>query len=394
MTVYRGKRRLKLGFVGGGLSSAVGSTHFAASQLDGHWQLVAGVFGLDEEINQATAEAWHIPKERLYSTRQELITHEQGNLDAVVVLTPTPVHLEVVCDLLRAEIPVICEKALVSSLAQADTLKDLYDPTKHFLAVTYNYSGYPMMRELRQRIEDKEFGKIQQLHLEMPQEGFVRPPDIAGKSTPPQDWRLEDDIIPTICLDLGVHLHHLSNFLTDEEPSAVHAEFNTYSQYTEIVDNVKMWLRYDSGISASYWMSKTAIGRRNGLKIRVFGEKASAEWIQLDPEILRLAYIDGAQCIIDRGGPSKICSLHRYNRMKAGHPSGFIEAFANLYSDLADALIQWREKGRHTNPYVFGFDHALRGLFLFHAARNAHENKAWITLNDQANEYGQIRSIH
>ena len=234
-----------------------------------------------------------------------------------------------------------------------------------------------MVRELRQRILDGQFGKIQQLHIEMPQEGFVRPPAIAGKAAPPQSWRLKDDFIPTICLDLGVHLHHLSYFLTDGEAETVNAEFNTFSQYQDIVDNVAMWLQFSDGMTTNFWMSKTAIGRRNGLRIRLFGEQGSAEWFQMEPEQLQIATMDGTQMIIDRGGQAGVAAEGRYNRMKVGHPSGFIEAFANLYSDFADALLEWRKTRRHTNPYVFGIEHAVDGLALFHAARLSSSSRRW-----------------
>ncbi len=377
MADAHGQQRLSLGFIGGGLSSAVGQTHFAASQLDGRWELAAGVFSRDPATNHRTGEAWQVAPERVYSSWRDLILAERARLDAVVVLTPTPDHYEILQALLKSGVPIICEKAVVSKLADARALLGQYQAEKNFVAVTFNYSGYPMVRELRQRILDGQFGKVQQLHLEMPQEGFVRPPAIAGKAAPPQSWRLKDDFIPTICLDLGVHLHHLAHFLTAEEAATVNAEFNTYSQYEGIVDNVSMWLQYPSGMTANFWMSKTAIGRRNGLRIRLFGEHASAEWYQMEPEQLQIATMDGTQMTIDRGGQAGVAGEGRYNRMKVGHPSGFIEAFANLYTDIADALLEWRQTRRHTNPYVFGIEHAVDGLALFHTARLSSSSRCW-----------------
>ena len=205
----------------------------------------------------------------------------------------------------------------------------------------------------------------------------MRPPAIDGKAAPPQSWQLKDDFIPAICLDLGVHQHHLVHFLTGEEPELVNAEFNTYSRHRDIIDNVNMWTEYPSGMTASFWMSKTAVGRRNGLRIRLFGELGSAEWYQLDPEHLQISTVDGGQMIIDRGGQAGIAAEARYNRMKVGHPSGFIEAFANLYVDFADALLDWRQHGRHNNPFVFGIEHATNGLAAFHAARLSTSRRRW-----------------
>ena len=372
---------LKLGFIGGGLSSAIGKTHYSACRLDGYWEVVSGAFSRHPDVNQATAKAWHIDPERVYDSWRTMLTLEKERVDAIVLLTPTPNHAEILCELFRQNIPVICEKAMVSSLAQLTEVQKVYDPNKHFLAVTYNYSAYPLVRELQEKIKNNELGTIQQIHLEMPQEGFIRPPDIAGKSSPPQSWRLKDDIIPTICLDLGVHLHHLMVFLLAEEPDRVMAEFNHYSPYEGIIDNVSLWLRFASGKSASFWMTKTTIGSRNGLKLRVYGDKGSAEWVQVLPEELSFSNINGIHTKIDRGSKAGISSQGRYNRMKVGHPSGFIEAFANLYQDFAEALLQWRETGKVSNSFVYGFDHAAKGLTLFHQARTAHQRGHWVNIS-------------
>jgi predicted dehydrogenase len=372
----------KLGFIGGGLSSAIGQTHYSASRMDGHWDLVAGAFSRHHDVNQQTAEAWHVDPERVYDEWLDFLNSEQEKLDAVVVLTPTPNHTEILCELLKRNIPIICEKSLVSSLEQLSEVKRFYDPKRHFLLVTFNYSGYPMVRELQEKIKKGELGNVQQIDLEMPQEGFVRPPDIAGKSSPPQSWRLRDGIIPTICLDLGVHLHHLMTFMIQEQPRELMSEFDRYSSYASIIDNVKMWLKFDSGKSATFWMSKTAIGSRNGLKCRVYGDKGSAEWVQVLPEELSFSNINGIHTKIDRGSKYGVSSDGRYNRMKVGHPSGFIEAFANLYQDFAEALTQWKKTGEIDNPYVYGLEHAEFGLKLFHQARKSNNEKRWVGMEE------------
>ncbi len=378
-------RALKLGFIGGGLSSAIGQTHYSACRLDGHWELVSGAFSRNDKTNIETAQAWNIAASRTYIDWREFIQIEKSLVDAVVVLTPTPEHDEILCTLFSENIPVICEKSLVSSLEQLYKVKKAFKPEIHFLAVTYNYSGYPMIRELQEKIQNGELGEIQQVHLEMPQEGFVRPPDIAGKSAAPQNWRLQDGIIPTICLDLGVHLHHLMSFLLQEEPNQVLAEFEHYSSYDNVIDNVQMLLRFKTSKTASFWITKTAIGSRNGLRVRIYGTKGSAEWLQSLPEELSFSNIDGIHFRIDRGSKVGVSSLGRYNRMKVGHPSGFIEAFANLYQDFAEALIEWKQTGKHTNPYVFGLDHAEKGLNLFHFARHSDNEKKWVSTLEELN---------
>ena len=223
-------------------------------------------------------------------------------------------------------------------------------------------------------------GKIKQIRFEVPQEVFMRSAKLKGNVKSPQSWRLKDAYIPTICLDLGVHLHHLAYFLTGEEPTQTMAEFSNYSSYADLVDDILMWIKFDSGIKGSFWMSKSALGNRNGLQISLYGDKGSARWIQTEPELLKIFSDDGTCRIVDRGGSTMVCESPRYNRYKAGHPAGFIEAFANLYSDIADALIQFDETGKHDNPYVFGFGHSVNGLNLFTAACKSNEDGSWQTV--------------
>ena len=167
-------KTLKLAFMGGGLNSEVGYAHFSSSQLDNRFQVAAGVFSKDKKINKKTADYWGVTN--VYDDLDDLIEKEHENVDAFVVLLPTPIHCEAVEKLLKRNIPVICEKPLGSSYEQIKSLKKIYDPKKHFLVTTYNYSGYPLVRELRAMIEKRALGDIHHIHLEMPQESFLRPP--------------------------------------------------------------------------------------------------------------------------------------------------------------------------------------------------------------------------
>ncbi|MBT4730786.1 Gfo/Idh/MocA family oxidoreductase [Candidatus Woesearchaeota archaeon] len=363
---------LSLGFIGGGINSVVGRTHYSASQMDGVWKLEAGVFSRDQAINIQTASEWGVSRDRLYSTIDEMVKAEQSKLDAVVVLTPTPDHVEAISTLLKHNIPVISEKALVSTTADVEKIRDAFNSTDSFLAVTYNYSGYPMVRELRHRIAENELGKINQIQIEMPADAFMR--------ATPQPWRLVDGEIPTILLDLGVHLHHLCYFLTDLNPLEVNADFHNYSRFDGIVDDAHIWVKYEEEMNASLWMSKTAPGNRNGLKIRLFGEKGSAEWYQMDPEHLTISDLQGRRVTIDRG--SETISLEQYARFKPGHPIGFVEAFANLYSDIAASLLDFKNGQKNEHPYVYGLEHAAQGLHLLAASNISHQQRTWVKLND------------
>ncbi|OCQ23940.1 oxidoreductase [Pseudoalteromonas luteoviolacea] len=370
-------RCLKLAFIGGGANSAVGYVHFSAAQLDNRFQVVAGAFSRDSEQNKLTAQQWGIDNNRVYADWQDMLNVERHNIDAVVVLTPTPHHLEALETLFKLNIPTICEKSLVCGSDEIQQLAEKYDAKKHFLAVTFNYSGYAMIRELKSLIQHNKLGTIQKIHLEMPQEGFKRPPEIAGKASPPQAWRLQDYSMPTICLDLGVHLHHLSSYLLEIEPEKTSALFATHSEYTDLVDDVQMLLKYPNNITGSMWMSKTAIGHRNGLKVRVYGTEGSALWYQLNPDELELNFNDGRREILDRAGQCQYANQFRYNRMKPGHPTGFVEAFANLYTDIHLALESYLASKDNANEYVFGFEQARDGLALFEAATRSNQSGTW-----------------
>lgn len=364
----------KLAFIGGSINSIAGYPHLIASQMDGRFKVVAGAFSSDKDINRLTAQKWHI--ERYYDNWYDLIKKEKEHIDAVVVLTPTPLHSKMIIELLRCDIPIICEKALVGSIKELTEIKKIYDPQKHFLVVTNNYSGYPMVRELKQRILNHELGKILHIRLHMPQESFLRPPKSIKY---PQAWRLKDGKIPAISLDLGSHLHHLAFFLLGVEPVSVMAEYNSFSKYG-VVDDVNMLLKYQDGMSGNFWFSKTSLGHRNGLSIEVYGEKASAIWVQENPEKLEFSSSNGNKVMIDRGSDIEIKNIPLYNRMTPGHPAGFIEAFANLYNDIADALEGWLKSEKSSKRYVFGLEHAANGLALLDSASESNNEKKWKTL--------------
>ena len=239
----------KLAFIGGGVNSIAGYPHFVATQMDKRFEVIAGVFSTDKKINQETAKRWNIKK--VYNNWQELIDKEQNHIDAVVVLVPTPLHSKIILELLKRKIPVICEKPLVSSIEEIQEIEKVYKAKQNFLVVTNNYSGYPMIRELREKIDKGELGDILQIRLKMPQESFLRPPKSVKY---PQKWRLKDGFIPMISLDLGSHLHHLAYFLLQQEPIEIFASYDKFSKYN-IVDNVNIFLEYESGIKGNFWLS-------------------------------------------------------------------------------------------------------------------------------------------
>lgn len=367
---------LRLGFVGGGLNSAVGNTHRIASQMDSRWALMAGCFSKDNPTNYATAREYRINENRVYNRWQDILSYEKENLDAICILTPTNVHFEMVLDALELGYAVLCEKAMARTYQQAVRICELANKNNSFFAAIYNYTGFPMLRELRQMIQDGMLGSLQQIQIEMPQEGFIRL-DKKGQMPRPQKWRLEDGVIPTISLDLGIHLHHLIYFLSGEKPLEVIADQCTFGFFEQIIDNVMCIAKYTGQVRAQIWYSKTALGHRNGLRVRVYGDRGSAEWYQMYPEELQYTDIHGKIEIIDRASCVLIADELRYNRFKSGHPAGFIEAFANHYYDIADCLIEFKNKGSYSSPFVFDCRIARDGLKMLEAIALSANSGTW-----------------
>lgn len=374
------KETLKLAFIGGGLNSAVGYAHFCASQLDGRFKVVAGCFSRHKDINQSTAQNWGV--ERIYSDYFKLLEQEKCKVDAIVILTPTNKHFEVVIKALELNIPIICEKSLVDNSKDAHEILNLYSKDS-FIAVTYNYTGYPMVRELKGLIEKGFLGKVHRIQIEMPQEGFIRL-GLDGGKIQPQDWRLSDNQIPVISLDLGVHLYDMVQFLTGESPIAVLSEESTNGRFEQVKDDISCIAKYTNDLTVNMWFSKCALGNSNGLKFSLYGSKASASWTQTNPEELSIAFMDGSRKIIDRGVPAIIANQQRYNRFKVGHPSGFIEAFANLYSDIADQLLEKKKlKLQIREKYIQSLRDSVDGLIFFQNAHISHIEKKWIFFDEE-----------
>lgn len=370
------KRPMSLGFIGGALNSAVGYAHYVSSTMDNRWSLDAGCFCANHQMNRETAVTYGVVPERDYDNWRDLITAEKGRLDAIVVLTPTPMHYEIVMACLEAEIPVICEKALVTCSDEAARILEICNRKNGFLAVTYNYSGYPMVRELRNLIRKGVLGEILHFQAEMPQEGFIRL-DTHGNKPVPQSWRLKDGAVPTIHLDLAVHLHQVLHYLIGQKPLSVVSDQGSYGWFPEIIDNVCCLCRYSGGVQGQLWFSKSALGHRNGMRFRIYGSSASAEWFQASPEELLISYADGRREILDRASNVEITNQRRYNRFKPGHPAGFVEAFANLYSDIADSLVEYRVTGTWNSNEIFSAELALEGLRFLEAMKCSVASKSW-----------------
>lgn len=373
------QKKLKVAFLGGAYDSAVGRAHRAAIEMDQHFDLIAGCFSRNPEKNRISAAEYRIEPDRTYLNLDHLLKNESLNLDAIIILTPPNQHGSQVIDCLKAKIPVICEKALATSSSEARLIRECQINNKGFVTVTYNYTGYPILRELKHMIESGKLGKIQQLQMEMPQEGFARLTS-DGSPLPPQEWRLHDCKIPTLSFDLGIHLLMMARFLFDGIPEEVVALSSSRGNFSEIVDNVQCLIRYSGDIDCGIWYSKTAFGYRNGLRLRIFGDKGSAEWVQENPEFLQYADNFGNKYTLDRASKDiQIANKIRYQRFKAGHPAGYIEAFANYYVDIAKELWQYRTSRTEKSfgKYVFGVQESIDDLVTLEAIARSSLSHQW-----------------
>ena len=299
---------IRLCIIGGGITSAVGAAHVAALNLTGKYNLFAGCFSTDSVRN---AEAGGEYGARPVGSIQELMALRP---DRVVILSPTTMHrrhIENVAGYSMKHTPVLCEKALGVSSVETSWALGYSAP----LSVVFNYAFYPAVQRLRQLVRDGELGEITHIHAEMPQSGYM--------TNKPQSWRLSDF---GIYLDLGTHLHHLVWFLTGVAPVAVHAIERRLSGIG-VVDYVSAEVRYPN-FDANIWFSKASSGFSNGLRIRVFGTEGSAEWYQREPDVLMLSNA--------AAGTGHFAMEIPNPRFKAGHPTGFIEALANVYDAWAD----------------------------------------------------------
>ena len=367
------KTKRKLGFIGGGVNSAIGRAHYTASVLDGLFEVVAGCFSRHASVNQESAAFYGVANERTYPNVATMVQAEGNVLDAVVILSPTSDHGQALWPLIEAGIPVICEKAMVSTVEDAAAITALLARHDGFLAMTYNYTGYPALREMQRRVREGYPGRLLHLAAEMPLEGYLRI-DQQGQPIQPQAWRLHDGKIPTVYLDLGSHLHQIIHYVTGLVPESVSAVHRSYGHFPGVVDYVDASVAYSGAIHGHVCFGKSLLGHRNGLRIRLYGDEASLEWVQTDPEILRCYTRDGQTLLLERGGDMPEAALPRYTRFKSGHPAGYVEAFANLYADIHHCLSQYALKGSWSSREVFGAHFARDGLVFLQTMADAAES--------------------
>ncbi len=306
----------KLGILGGGTGSIAGKVHLIASQMDGCFRVIGGIFSHDEEKSKQSAEKYRLLH---FSSIKEMC----DSVDYVVILTPTPIHYQNLKELLQYDVKIIVDKPLVANVSKFDLKLD-----NKFVIVTHNYSGYPLVREIKALVSNGILGVIKKIIVNMPQESFFKP----MKPGYPQKWRLKDYEIPTIALDLGVHTYHLARFILGQNFEPFFCRTDSFSNFGIVDDMSVLAKSKDALIELNF--SKIMLGNSNPLVIEIYGDKAGVKWSQLDFENLYLSYKNGKKEILTRSYAYYEANKPRYQRMAPGHPSGFIEAFSNIYNDI------------------------------------------------------------
>lgn len=373
---------IRWGMVGGGIGGFIGGVHRMAARLDGQYDLVAGALSSDPERARQSAAKEHIVPERSYSDYRQMAQREaerEDGIEAVSIVTPNATHYDIAAAFLDHGIHVICDKPLAVSVEQGRDLLARAKKSGKLLGVTYNYSGYPMMRHARSIVADGVIGKVRIVQAEFALGWLSVPLEQQGVK---QAWRTDPASAgPSgVIGDIGTHAYHLARFVTGLEVDAVAVDAATFVEGRQLEDNATIMLRFKGGARGTIWASMVAAGEAVGFRLRVYGEAGHVAWDQAFPDQLHLRLLDGDVQTLYRGG--KVSALaKRGARLVAGLPEGFIEGFANLYSDYAEQIVALRD-GRAPDPLSLAAptgEDGLEGLLFVNAAlRSAAANAGWV----------------
>ena len=330
-------RSLRWGMIGGGEGAFIGGVHRMAARLDGRYQLLAGVFSSDAEKTRRSAVALGVDPARAYPTVDAMIAGEKARPDGIQVVsivTPNHVHYAQSAACLEAGLDVICDKPLTTNLADAEKLVKLAADRKRLLGVTFNYTGYPMIRHAKQLIADGLIGALRVVQAEYPQGWLATALEKTGQKQ--ASWRTDPKLAGAGALgDIGSHSFQLVEFVTGAKVAEVAADVSAIVPGRPIDDNVNVLLRFANGARGSLWASQVAIGHLNSHRLRVYGETGSIQWFQERPEELLIVEAGEAPRFVRRGDPGTPTSSVG---LPGGHPEGFIEAFSQLYTDFAERV--------------------------------------------------------
>lgn len=375
-------RKVRMGMVGGGQGAFIGEVHRLAAALDGKVELVCGAFSRDYENTKLTGAELGIAQNRLYTSYEDMMIEEAAlpaseRMDFVSIVTPNHMHYPVAVAALEAGFAVLSDKPATATLDQAQKLAVTVERTGGLFGLTHTYLGYPMVWQAKEMVARGNLGAIRKIYVEYPQ-GWLSQNEESGDNKQAA-WRTDPakSGISGCMGDIGTHAHNLAEFVSGQNVSEICADLNTFVEGRRLDDDGAALLRFDGGASGVLMASQVCVGEENSLKIRIYGEKGGLEWHQMEPNTL-IAKWHGQPAQIYRAGSdhSYLCDeASRRCRTPAGHPEGYLEAFANLYRDFAAAIL---DGVTGAAPGVPGIAHGVRGMAFIEAmVSSSNNNSVW-----------------
>lgn len=371
---------LTFAMIGGGPGSFIGPVHRIAAELDGRFRLVAGAFSSSAEKSREAGQSYGIAEDRTYPSIDALIKGERDRddpVDMIIVVTPNHVHFPAAKAALEAGFPVMCDKPMTLSLEEARELRSIAAKAGVPFGLTHTYSGYPLVREMRERIAAGEIGAVRKVAVEYLQ-GWLSD-SVEGTDNKQATWRTDPEKSGAGgCIgDIGVHAFHLAEFVTGLKTTRLLADLDAVVPGRRLDDDCSILLRYDNGARGTLLSSQIAFGELNGLRLRVYGEKGGMDWKQEQPNTLTIHRPSGTTETIHAGTGALGPLAQASSRIPAGHPEGYLEAFANLYRDFADQI---GKPG--TKSVVPDIEAGVRGMAFIETAVDASKRDlGWVNLD-------------
>ena len=339
--------KLKLGMVGGGQGAFIGGVHRIASRIDDHYELVAGSLASNPEVAHASAKELGIDIERSYETFARMAEKEssrEDGIDVVAIVTPNYLHYPIAESFLTRDIHVICDKPLTHNLEDAEKFYKTVNDSNALFALTHNYTGYPMVRQAREMFRNGDIGKLRIIQVEYAQDWLTLPIENEGQKQ--ASWRTAPSKagMGGSIGDIGSHAFNLADFITGAKLEELCADISSFVPGRKNDDNAHVLLRYADNAKGMLWSSQVAPGNENALKIRIYGEKGGLTWEQENPNYLTVDIFGKAKKIIRRAGNETIDIGNRVTRIPPGHPEGYLEGFANIYTDFAKQISSFKNK--------------------------------------------------
>ncbi len=373
--------RIRLGMVGGGNDAFIGGVHRIAARIDGHFDLVAGALSSTPEKSRASGEALGLS--RIYDDFRSMAIREarlKNGIEAVSIVTPNHVHFAAAREFLKRGIHVICDKPMTSTLPDAKKLVKLAEASDAIFVLTHNYTGYPMVRQAREMIARGDIGKIRVVQVEYPQDWLSVEQDFKQA-----EWRTDPARSGAggSTGDIGTHAFNLACFVSGLEVESLAADIQAFVPGRQVDDNAHVMLRFEGGARGMLWASQVAPGNENALRIRVYGETGGLEWAQEDPNYLWHTPFGEPKRLITRNGAGSGEASARMSRIPGGHPEGYLEGFANIYSEAAAAIIAARAGERPPKGVIYpSVRDGLKGVqFVSACVASSKRNAAWVKLD-------------